>query len=190
MTKESLQNFRYTLLHLRQENLWFRCKFKIFKQNTMQSSDKTWWIWTTWRTHEENSKKRLQSMFCCKSQKQPSRDVVRKRYSENMQQIYRRTPMLKCISIKLQNTFSQENLWSGASEILIVEDKKLGIYTSFGSSLNFWKRPGGKITSSHWTWVIVFYKWLYAKYVEKSKRCPDISIEDQLKKYLVLAIIL
>ena len=29
-------------------------------------------------------------------QKQPSRGVLRKRCSENMQQIYRRTPMLKC----------------------------------------------------------------------------------------------
>ena len=29
-------------------------------------------------------------------QKQPSRGVLRKRYSENMQQIYWRTPMLKC----------------------------------------------------------------------------------------------
>ena len=29
-------------------------------------------------------------------QKQPSRGVFRKRYSENMQQIYRRTPMPKC----------------------------------------------------------------------------------------------
>ena len=29
-------------------------------------------------------------------QKQPSRGVPRKRYSENMKQIYRRTPTLKC----------------------------------------------------------------------------------------------
>ena len=29
-------------------------------------------------------------------QKQPPRGVLRKRYSENMQQIYRRTPMPKC----------------------------------------------------------------------------------------------
>ena len=28
--------------------------------------------------------------------KQPPRGVLRKRYSENMQQIYRRTPMPKC----------------------------------------------------------------------------------------------
>ena len=29
-------------------------------------------------------------------QKKPSRDVLRKRFSENMQQIYRRTPIPKC----------------------------------------------------------------------------------------------
>ena len=29
-------------------------------------------------------------------QKQPSRDVLKERYSENMQQIYRKTPMPKC----------------------------------------------------------------------------------------------
>ena len=33
---------------------------------------------------------------CKKSEKLPSRDVPRKRYSENVQQIYRRTPMSKC----------------------------------------------------------------------------------------------
>ena len=32
----------------------------------------------------------------CKLQKQPPRGVLRKRCSENMQQIYRRTPMPKC----------------------------------------------------------------------------------------------
>ena len=30
------------------------------------------------------------------SQKQPSRGALSKRCSENMQQIYRRTPMMKC----------------------------------------------------------------------------------------------
>ena len=71
------------------------------------------------------------------SQKQPSRGVHKKRCSENMQKIYRRTPMPKCnfnkvvlqlywnhtlawvISCKLteyfQNTFLQEHLWVAAS---------------------------------------------------------------------------
>ena len=35
--------------------------------------------------------------------KQPSRGVIKKRCSENMQQIYRRTPRRSVISIKLQN---------------------------------------------------------------------------------------
>ena len=72
-------------------------------------------------------------------QKQPSRGVLRKRCSENMQQIYRRTPMPKydfnkvakqlywkrtstwVFSCKFaayfQNTFSQEHLWRAASAL-------------------------------------------------------------------------
>ena len=50
------------------------------------------------------------------SQKQPSRGVPRKRCSENMQQIYRRTPIAKCdfnkvaIEITLQHGCSPVNL--------------------------------------------------------------------------------
>ena len=42
-----------------------------------------------------------------KQQKQPSRGVSKKRCSENMQQIYRRTHMPKCDfnKIAFQNTF-------------------------------------------------------------------------------------
>ena len=55
-------------------------------------------------------------------QKQPSRGALRKRCSENMQQIYRRTPMRKCdfnkvakqIAEYFQNTFSQEHPWTAA----------------------------------------------------------------------------
>ena len=48
-----------------------------------------------------------------KLQKQPSRGVQRKRCSENMQQIYRRTPMAKCnfnIEIALFHGCSAANL--------------------------------------------------------------------------------
>ena len=36
------------------------------------------------------------SFYPCNFQKQPPRGVLKKKFSENMQQIYRRTPMLKC----------------------------------------------------------------------------------------------
>ena len=71
-------------------------------------------------------------------QKQPPRGVPRKRWSENIQQIYRRTPMPKCdfnnVALQLywnhtsawlfscksalyfQNIFSQEHFWVTASE--------------------------------------------------------------------------
>ena len=71
-------------------------------------------------------------------QKQPSRGVLRKRFSENMKQIYRRTPMPKydfnkvakqlylnrtstwvfscTFAAYFQNTLSQEHLWMAASD--------------------------------------------------------------------------
>ena len=81
-------------------------------------------------------------------QKEPSRGVLRKRCSENMQPIYRRTHMPKCDINKVakqlywnhtsawvfsckfdsyfQNTFSQEHLWVAASD-----NVKLILATSF-----------------------------------------------------------
>ena len=73
--------------------------------------------------------------WCClekpstsvKMQKYPSRGVLRKKYSENMLQIYRKTPMPKCdfnsawvfsckFAAYLQNILFQEHLWMTASE--------------------------------------------------------------------------
>ena len=73
----------------------------------------------------------------CFDKKQPFRDVLIKRCSRNMQEIYRRTPMLKCDFNKVakqvywngtlawvfcckfagyfQNNFFQEHLWRAAS---------------------------------------------------------------------------
>ena len=48
-------------------------------------------------------------------QKQPSRCVLEEKYSENMQQIYRRTPMWKCDSIKLLCNFIEITLQHGCS---------------------------------------------------------------------------
>ena len=73
-------------------------------------------------------------------QKQPSRGTLRKIYSENMQEIYRRTPMPKCdfnkvakqlywnrisawvfsckFAAYVPNTFSKKQLWVAASGIV------------------------------------------------------------------------
>ena len=78
----------------------------------------------------------LNRLRCSICQMQPSRVVLRKRCSENMQQIYRRIPTPKCdfnkVTLQLywnhtsawvfsckfaayfQNTFSQEHLWKAA----------------------------------------------------------------------------
>ena len=55
-------------------------------------------------------------------QKEPPRGVLKKRYSENMQQIYRRAPMPKCeFAAYFQNTFSKKHLWVAASAIIITK---------------------------------------------------------------------
>ena len=50
-------------------------------------------------------------------QKQPPRDVPRKRCSENIQQIYRKSAMLSVISIKLQISFIEITLRHGCSPL-------------------------------------------------------------------------
>ena len=52
-----------------------------------------------------------------KVQKQPSRAVLRKRCSENMQQIYSRTPMSKCDFNKVTFTFIEIALRHGCSPV-------------------------------------------------------------------------
>ena len=64
--------------------------------------------------------KSLWVLFLCQwneEQKQPSRDVLRKRCSENMQQIYRRAPMPKSDFNKVakQNKFIEITLRHGCS---------------------------------------------------------------------------
>ena len=82
---------------------------------------------------------KMEKVWCPKYLKQPFRGVLRKKCSDNMQQIYRRTPLPKCnfnkvakqlyynntsarvFSFKFasyfQNTFSWEHLWMAASEM-------------------------------------------------------------------------
>ena len=50
-------------------------------------------------------------------QKQSSKGVLRKRCSENMRQIYRRTPMLKCDFNKVASNFIEITLWHGCSTV-------------------------------------------------------------------------
>ena len=48
---------------------------------------------------------------------QPSRGVLRKRCSENIQQIYRRTPIRSLISMKMQNYFIEITLRHWCSSV-------------------------------------------------------------------------
>ena len=68
-------------------------------------------------------------LYICRIQREPFRGVLRKRYYENMQQIYRRTPIPKwkqlywnrtwhgSSPINLLHTFLLEHLWRAASEV-------------------------------------------------------------------------
>ena len=49
--------------------------------------------------------------------KQPPRGVLSKRFSENMQEIYTRTPCQNMISIKLQNKFNETTFRYGCSPV-------------------------------------------------------------------------
>ena len=59
----------------------------------------------------------INSFYNFKFRQQPFRDVLKKRCSENMQQIYKRTPMPKCVSTKLQSNFIEIILRHGCSPV-------------------------------------------------------------------------
>ena len=52
-------------------------------------------------------------------QKQSPRDVLLKRFSANIQQVYRKTPMRKCNfkKVALKSNFSEKHLWGTASNV-------------------------------------------------------------------------
>ena len=54
---------------------------------------------------------------CCKIHKEPSSGVLRKRCSENMQQVYRKTFMQKGASINLLCNFTENALWHRCSPL-------------------------------------------------------------------------
>ena len=59
----------------------------------------------------------INSFYNFKFRQQPFRDVLKKRCYENMQQIYKRTPMPKCVSTKLQSNFIEIILRHGCSPV-------------------------------------------------------------------------
>ena len=68
-------------------------------------------------------------------QKQPSSGVLRKMFSENMRQIYRRTPMPKnVISINLQSNFIEITLQHGCSAVNLLHFLK----ASFAKNTSGW----------------------------------------------------
>ena len=74
-------------------------------------------------------------------QKQPSRGVLRKRYSENMQQIYRRTSMPKCDFNK------DEELAEKVRKYPCLYDKASEHYKDKRKVANAWKRVDEQLGS-------------------------------------------
>ena len=62
------------------------------------------------------------------SQKQPSRGVLRKRCSRNMQQIYRGTPMVKCDFNKVSCNFIKITLRRGCSPVYLLHIFRTNFY--------------------------------------------------------------
>ena len=69
-------------------------------------------------------------------QKQPSRGILRKKYSENMQQIYRRTPMPKWDFIKVQFSLIEITLWYECSPVNLLHIYRI----TFSKNTSGWIR--------------------------------------------------
>ena len=87
----------FLFLCLRQQTLFINCSFLVPKQTEIK--------WNYQFYQSENGHYELQ--------KQPPRGVSKKRCSENMQQIYRRTPMPKCDfnKVALQLYWNRTSTW-------------------------------------------------------------------------------
>ena len=73
------------------------------------------------------------TLFCA-FQKQPSRDIYRKRGSENKQQFYRKTPIAEVISIKLLSYFTEIALRHGCFPVNVLHIFR----TSFPENTTGW----------------------------------------------------
>ena len=87
--------------YCRRKHIVFVCAFSEKNNNKDQLDEVSLHLDRIFLMHETKNLRMDQVTFFQGSlpkimQKQPSRGVLRKRCSENMQQIYRRTPMPKC----------------------------------------------------------------------------------------------
>ena len=97
------------VFYVKTQHLLYLVKARLSKSIIKKSTAALVWLsFVGWGTALSQRKSRY------KKQNQPPRGVLKKRCSENMQQIYRRTPMLKCNfnkvafqNIYFQNTYFQ-----------------------------------------------------------------------------------
>ena len=77
--------------------------------------------------------------------KQPPRGVLSKRFSENMQEIYRRTPCQNVISIKLQSKFNETTFRHGCSSVNLPHIFRIP----------FLKNTSGRLLLKFYLWLTV-----------------------------------
>ena len=77
--------------------------------------------------------------------KQPPRGVLSKRFSENMQEIYRRTPCQNVISIKLQSKFNETTFRHGCSSVNLPHIFRIP----------FLKNTSGRLLLNFYLWLTV-----------------------------------
>ena len=123
---------------------WFSINKYLFKQNLL-----CWKFDDVLLRLEKKSENLMQinSRYFSKMQKQPARCVPRKRCSENMQQIYRRTPMPK-------RDFIEITLRHGRSPVILLHIFR----TPFPMNTSRWEvlkmilhNSRNKTTASSWT---------------------------------------
>ena len=86
---------------------WFLIRFVMESFYILSVLEEVWLLDNQYRTSAPLYFTAIELLQSVEVQKQPFRGVLRKRCSENMQQIYRRTTMLKCdfnkVALKLQH---------------------------------------------------------------------------------------
>ena len=138
-----------------------------------------------WKGAENWMSKQQTKELCSPSE---FRGVLRKRCFENMQQLYRRTPMPKCefntdakqlywnhtslwvfsckFAVYFQTTFSQEHLWTAASVLLRSSWKYVRSINELVSSLHRMSAP--LFSKKGVSFEKQYVKWAFGNYIKNS----------------------
>ena len=117
---------------------------------------------------------------CFLLQKQPSRRVLRKKCSENMQQIYRRRPIRKCGFKTFQSNFIEIALRHGCSPVNLLHNFRTPFLKNTSGWLlllllnyicRIWKEELNNYPKDFSQFVAWFLKWQFAELVTEELIC-------------------